>query len=183
MQTFSHSRHRSNRIPFVAGALLTLAMGVSVQAASAPTVSAPAQPQQQPQVEKPQPRQAKVKPAHRWFQLGRASWYGRRFQGKATANGEAFDMNQFTCAHRDLPLGSWLKVTNLRNRKSIIVRVNDRGPMEPNRIVDLSYAAAHRLDITGLGRVRLELLPKEGPALEAAVANMQDLTPAPILPR
>ena len=182
MQTFSPSRHRSNRIPFVAGAFLTLAMGVSVQAASAPTVSAPAQTPQQPQTEKSQPKQAKVKPAHRWFQLGRASWYGRRFQGRATANGEAFDMNQFTCAHRDLPLGSWLKVTNLRNRRSILVRVNDRGPMEPNRIVDLSYAAAHKLDISGIGRVRLELMPKEGPALDAAVDSMHEPSLAPILP-
>jgi rare lipoprotein A len=93
-----------------------------------------------------------------WYEIGKASWYGPHFQGKKTANGEAFDMNSLTCAHRNLPLGSWVRVTNLRNRKSIFVRVNDRGPVPDDRIIDLSYAAAQAVGIKGLGRVKLEVL-------------------------
>jgi rare lipoprotein A len=91
-----------------------------------------------------------------WFETGQASWYGLKFQGHKTATGEKFDMNTFTCAHRSLPLGSWLRVTNLRNRKSVLVRVNDRGPMVDDRIVDLSYAAAHAVGIGGVAKVKLE---------------------------
>jgi rare lipoprotein A len=93
-----------------------------------------------------------------WYEIGKASWYGPHFQGKKTANGEAFDMNSLTCAHRNLPLGSWVRVTNLRNRKSIFVRVNDRGPMPTDRIIDLSYAAAQAVGIEGLAKVKLEVL-------------------------
>jgi rare lipoprotein A len=96
--------------------------------------------------------------AKHWYEIGKASWYGPHFQGKKTANGEAFDMNSLTCAHRNLPLGSWVRVTNLRNRKSIFVRVNDRGPMPADRIIDLSYAAAQAVGIQGLGKVKLEVL-------------------------
>jgi rare lipoprotein A len=96
--------------------------------------------------------------AKHWYEIGKASWYGPHFQGKKTANGEAFDMNSLTCAHRNLPLGSWVRVTNLRNRKSIFVRVNDRGPMPTDRIVDLSYAAAQAVGIQGLAKVKLEVL-------------------------
>src|ERR1700735_2221581 len=71
---------------------------------------------------------------HHWYQLGVASWYGKFFQGKTTASGEPFDENQLTCAHRSLPLGSVLRVTNLRNNKSVIVTVNDRGPVPENRV-------------------------------------------------
>jgi rare lipoprotein A len=93
-----------------------------------------------------------------WYDIGKASWYGPIFQGKKTANGEAFDMHSLTCAHRDLPLGSWVRVTNLRNRKSIFVRVNDRGPVPSDRIIDLSFAAAEAVGIKGLGKVKLEVL-------------------------
>jgi len=91
-----------------------------------------------------------------WFQIGKASWYGGSFNGRTTANGEKFDMNSLTCAHRTLPLGSWIRVTNLNNRKSAILRVNDRGPMAASLIVDLSYAAAQRLGFDGLAKVRIE---------------------------
>jgi rare lipoprotein A len=103
---------------------------------------------------------SKTKPHSHWYQFGRASWYGDDFQGQPTASGEAFDMNQLTCAHRSLPLGSLVRVTNLRNHRSVVVRVNDRGPMVPTRIVDLSYAAARVLGFRGRGtaRVRLELI-------------------------
>jgi len=97
---------------------------------------------------------------HHWFQLGRASWYGQNFQGQPTASGEAFDMYRMTCAHRSLPLGALVRVTNVLNHRSVIVRVNDRGPMLPNRIIDLSYAAARDLGFRnhGTSRVRLELI-------------------------
>jgi rare lipoprotein A len=100
-------------------------------------------------------------PAHphlHWVQLGRASWYGKQFQGQPTASGELFDMNSLTCAHRSLPLGALIRVTNLRNHRSVVVRVNDRGPLVPTRVVDLSYAAAKILGFHGTSRVRLDLI-------------------------
>jgi rare lipoprotein A len=111
---------------------------------------------------------------HHWFQIGQASWYGRHFQGKKTANGEAFDMNSLTCAHRSLPLGSWIRVTNLKNRKSIFVRVNDRGPVPENRVVDLSYAAARAVGLRGIGKVRLEEVSGADPQMARdLVAQLQ----------
>ena len=96
----------------------------------------------------------------RKFQVGRASWYGRLFQYKKTASGEPYDMHDFTAAHRTLPLGSWVKVTNLKNDKSVMVRINDRGPVLKSRILDLSYGAALILgmDGDGIAKVRLDLI-------------------------
>ena len=91
-----------------------------------------------------------------WFEVGMASWYGPHFQGKKTANGESYDMNELTCAHRSLPLGSWVRVTNLKNQRSVFVRVNDRGPVPENRVVDLSFAAAKAVGLAGIGKVKLE---------------------------
>jgi rare lipoprotein A len=99
------------------------------------------------------------KPVRHWYQLGHASWYGKFFQGQPTASGESYNMYDLTCAHRSLPLGSLVRVTNLRNHKTVVVRVNDRGPVPGDRIVDLSYAAANLLDVRGVAKVRLELLP------------------------
>ena len=96
----------------------------------------------------------------RKFQVGKASWYGRFFQHKQTASGEPYDMYQFTAAHRTLPLGSWVKVTDLKNDRSVVVRINDRGPVPKNRIIDLSYSAAKMLNIgtSGIHPVRLDLI-------------------------
>ena len=104
------------------------------------------------------------------YQVGKASWYGKQFHGKTTASGEAYDMFQFTAAHRQLPLGTWVKVTNMRNGRWIIVRVNDRGPVPTNRIIDLSYGAAQMLEFRakGIERVRLDVLP---PQTEVAVSR------------
>jgi rare lipoprotein A len=111
---------------------------------------------------------------HHWYQIGQASWYGKHFQGKKTANGESYDMNGLTCAHRSLPLGSWIRVTNLRNRRSIFVRVNDRGPVPENRIVDLSYGAAQAVGINGLGKVKLETLRPGDPEMaKQLIAQLQ----------
>ncbi len=94
------------------------------------------------------------------YQIGTASWYGEDFVGKPTASGEDFDMYDMTAAHPTLPLGSYVRVTNLRNGKAVVVKVNDRGPIVPDRIIDLSYAAAQALQFEnrGLQRVRLDLV-------------------------
>jgi rare lipoprotein A len=91
---------------------------------------------------------------------GTASWYGKELHGKKTANGEVFDWQGISAAHRTLPLGTIVRVTNLDNSKSIKVRINDRGPFIPNRILDLSYGAAKELDFVshGTARVRIESL-------------------------
>ena len=90
-------------------------------------------------------------------QTGVASWYGRQHQGKRTASGEAYDMNALTAAHRTLPLGTRVRVTNLENGRSVDVRINDRGPFARRRVIDLSYAAAQRLGATGSGVFRVGL--------------------------
>ena len=94
------------------------------------------------------------------YQIGMASWYGEYFQGKPTASGEPYEMYDMTAAHLTLPLGSYVRVTNLRNGKAVVVRVNDRGPIVAGRIIDLSYGAATALgyDKRGLQRVRLDLV-------------------------
>lgn len=102
----------------------------------------------------------KAKKHEKPYQVGKASWYGSDFQGRETASGEAYDMFRFTAAHPSLPLGSWIRVTNVRNDKSVIVRVNDRGPVVPGRIIDLSYGAAQVLDFRakGIEKVRLDVV-------------------------
>jgi rare lipoprotein A len=93
-------------------------------------------------------------------QVGMASYYGPGLNRKPTADGEPFDMNALTAAHRSLPLNSKVRVTNLENGRSVIVRINDRGPFAANRIIDLSVKAARELGMThdGVTRVKLELL-------------------------
>ncbi len=106
------------------------------------------------------------------YQVGKASWYGKQFHGKETASGEPYDMFQFTAAHRTLPLGTWVKVTNLRNGRWIMVRVNDRGPVPTSRIIDLSYGAAQMLGFRaqGLEKVRLDLVTESNVAALSAPA-------------
>ena len=91
---------------------------------------------------------------------GYASWYGKRYHGRKTSIGEIYDMYQMTGAHKTLPLPCYIKVTNLKNKRSVIIRVNDRGPFIDQRIVDLSYAAAHKLDIikNGSELVKIEMI-------------------------
>lgn len=100
-----------------------------------------------------------------YSEVGMASWYGRKFHGHLTSNGERYDMFQLTAAHTRLPIPSYIRVTNLDNGKSIIARVNDRGPFHPGRVVDLSYAGATMLGYAGNGtaRVRVEaIVPESG---------------------
>ena len=94
------------------------------------------------------------------YQIGTASWYGDYFEGKQTASGEPFNMYDLTAAHPTLPLGTWVKVTNLRNHQAVTVRINDRGPVVPGRIIDLSYNAARVLHFKdqGIQKVRLDVV-------------------------
>src|ERR1700675_374063 len=103
-------------------------------------------------------KQAKTKP----YQVGTASWYGEYFDGKTTASGEDYDMYDMTAAHPTLPLGSYVRVTNLHNGRAVVVRVNDRGPIVQGRIIDLSYGAAQVLQFQeqGLHRVRLDVVKR-----------------------
>ncbi len=90
-------------------------------------------------------------------QRGVASWYGTKFHGRPTSSGEPYDMYEMTAAHKSLRLPAYVRVTNLENGKSVIVRVNDRGPFVGNRVIDLSYAAAHKIDMTAKGTARVDI--------------------------
>ena len=109
------------------------------------------------------------------YQTGTASWYGERFQGKQTASGEPFDMRDFTAAHPTLPLGTFVRVTNLRNGKAVVVRINDRGPVVDDRIIDVSDSAARALGFKerGVQRVRLDLYRPE--TRPTALAQLQPI--------
>ena len=94
----------------------------------------------------------------KYYQVGYASWYGREFHGRKTASGERYDMNKLTAAHKVLPFGTKILVRNLDNGKSVTVTVNDRGPYRDNRILDLSYAAAKKLDIVSSGEANVGII-------------------------
>ena len=154
------------------GAGVVLMMGLALHASardSTPITTSPPR----PVIDRPAPAAAnsaqKDGRARRWLQVGVASWYGTKFQGRATAGGERYDMYGMTCAHRTLPLGTWLRVTNLKNHRTAFVRVNDRGPVLEGRIVDLSFAAAQSLGLAGIGKVRLETVEQSNPELLSAV--------------
>ena len=108
------------------------------------------------------------------YQVGTASWYGDFFQGKPTASGEPFDMHDFTAAHPSLPLGTFVRVTNLRNGKVAVVRINDRGPVVDGRVIDVSYNAARALGFKerGLQKVRLDIFQPPTMALLQPVAKL-----------
>ena len=108
-----------------------------------------------------QPPQAPVTTQERFTQSGKASYYARMHHGQRTANGESHDQNALVAAHRSLPFGTRVRVTNQQNGKQVIVRINDRGPFRRGRIIDVSRAAAAQLDMLerGVVRVRIETLP------------------------
>lgn len=128
---------------------------------------------------RPQPKPAtksKLSKKAKPYQVGTASWYGSYFHGKETASGEPFNMYDLTAAHPALPLGTFVKVTNLRNGRTLVVRVNDRGPVVDGRIIDLSYEAARELDLKnrGIQRVRLDLVEQpQTVAVLRPVARLQ----------
>jgi rare lipoprotein A len=138
----------------IARGLASLLLVVSVGAAQGPTKpdSAQIEGTESPLIQ----TRSKTKP----YQVGTASWYGSYFEGRLTASGEPFNMYDLTAAHPTLPLGSLVRVTNLRNGRTIYVRINDRGPVVEGRIIDLSYRAAEILQFKdqGLQKVRLDLV-------------------------
>lgn len=145
-------KHAMNSVAL--GALIMVSVGASAPAHSGLDSS-------QTPVQKSAKKYAKKQSkSHKPFAVGKASWYGEAFDGKQTASGEPFDMYELTAAHRTLPLGSWVKVTNLKNHLWVLVRINDRGPVPEDRIIDLSYSAARMLNMSGRGiaPVRLDLV-------------------------
>lgn len=98
-----------------------------------------------------------MKDARDFRQRGIASWYGKKFHGRKTSNGEIYNMYGVSAAHKTLPLGTYVRVKNLENNKTIDVRINDRGPFVRGRIIDLSYGAAKKLDVVGPGTARVEI--------------------------
>ncbi|HZY62768.1 MAG TPA: septal ring lytic transglycosylase RlpA family protein [Edaphobacter sp.] len=148
------SKTRGMKATMMKGGVALVALALGLGAAASATDQAPAVKQQKKHIS-----------LRHWVQIGTASWYGRHFQGKTTANGESYNMYALTCAHRTLPMGSWIRVTNLKNHKSVFVRVNDRGPVPENRVVDLSYAAAHAVGIKGVAKVKLEPVNSSNPEL------------------
>ena len=107
---------------------------------------------------------------------GLASWYGRKFHGKPTSSGERYDMYAMTAAHTILPIPSYARVTNLSNGRSVIVRVNDRGPFHPERIIDLSYTAAYKLGFVNAGSAQVEveaILPRGSAAARESTAAVR----------
>jgi rare lipoprotein A len=106
-----------------------------------------------------------------YMERGVASWYGNKFHGKRTSNQEVYDMHAMTAAHKSLPLPSYVRVRNLQNNRSVVVRVNDRGPFVDNRIIDLSYSAARKLDMIkdGTSMVEVEAISFDTPAGDRVV--------------
>jgi rare lipoprotein A len=151
---------RIPKLSTYAGVVLAAMLGLFGLKADVPASTHNPQPPILPDKDLGKNADAKADAKRHWYQIGRASWYGEELQGQQTASGEDFDMNQMTCAHRSLPLGSLIRVTNLRNHKAIVVRVNDRGPVPQDRVVDLSYAAARFLGFSSRGTapVRLDLV-------------------------
>jgi len=153
---------------FVRGCCSLLALGLILSGcASSPrfaTKSAPTTPRTEPALETPKSDDSK--PARNTSGKvlltleGIASYYADDYHGKPTSNGQTFDMNELTAAHRTFPFGTIVRVTNLENKKSVVVRVNDRGPFKEGRIIDLSLGAAKELDLirSGTAKVKLEVL-------------------------
>jgi peptidoglycan lytic transglycosylase len=106
-----------------------------------------------------------LKSRNGYLERGIASWYGTKFHGQRTSSGEVYDLYKMTAAHKTLPLPTYARVTNLKNGRSVIVKINDRGPFHPNRIIDLSYAAAAKLGILeyGTGLVEVEAINPSAP--------------------
>lgn len=110
---------------------------------------------------------------------GKASWYGKKFHGHKTSNGETYDMYKMSAAHRNLPIPSYVKVTNLDNGKTVVVRVNDRGPFHHSRLLDVSYAAAVKLDMVRSGTARVKVEAIEPQTTRLASAPKQPVSPIP----
>ncbi len=141
----------------MAHGLMVAAVIVGLGAAQGPNSS---EASSTPKIPTKKPENRKQATRKNPYQIGTASWYGEDFEGKPTASGENYDMFDLTAAHPTLPLGTYVQVTNLHNGRAVVVKVNDRGPIVPGRIIDLSYGAARvlKFDHRGLQRVRLDLV-------------------------
>ena len=117
--------------------------------------------------------------ARGFTQKGKASWYGKDFHGKKTANGEIYNMYAMTAAHKTLPLGTWVRVKNLKNHREIEVRINDRGPFVRGRIIDLSYTAAKKLGVVGPGTapVKITALGRPAPPTQGSAPSHRIYVP------
>lgn len=150
----------------------TVAVLTTMGAAHGPNTMEKTTPASAPKVQtaSASPKPVSMKKA-KAYQVGPASWYGKFFHGKQTASGEPYNMYEMTAAHPDLPLGTRVKVTDLHNGRSVVVRVNDRGPLVPGRIIDLSYGAAQVLGFTGKGvqQVRLDIMPADATTVVAKI--------------
>jgi len=129
----------------IAAAICTLSMAAAVAQTAAPAASAPAA------------APAAAPATATAVESGKLAWYGRKFAGRKTASGEAYNPDALTMAHKTLPFGTRVKVTNPKNQKSVTVRVNDRGPTQPDRIGDVSLAAANKLGMVKAGVIDAEL--------------------------
>lgn len=161
----------TKRLEAIKSGVLVMLVGLMVFACSStpsPRPTTPVHPEDKP-VRRPKPYRVgrywyqPLPDARDYKEKGIASWYGKDFHGKKTSNGEVYDMYAMTAAHKTLPLGVFVRVTNLNNKKSIEVRINDRGPFVRGRIIDLSYTAAQKLDIVGPGTAPVEVLALGAP--------------------
>lgn len=126
-----------------------------------------------------------MKNAQGFVQHGKASWYGKKFHGRRTSSGETYDMYKMTAAHKTLPLPSYVRVTNLENQRSVVLKVNDRGPFVTGRAIDLSYVAARKLGIVGNGTANVEirtLQPGQTNHSEVVMSTVEDMQPLDTIP-
>jgi rare lipoprotein A len=154
--------HRFSGLIGVAAIALSLILtGCATSRPASPTPQSEAKPETKPEAKpetKPAPRpEAKPAPGPGEGQTGEASWHGEPHHGRPTASGEIYDMNQLTAAHRTLPLGTRVLVTNLKNGRAVEVRINDRGPSVEGRIIDLSFAAAKELGALPSGTIPVRI--------------------------
>ena len=161
------------RAPWLRAAPIGLAALVLAGCASGPAVVRAPSPDRAPRPETPREGDA-TGPVER----GTASWYGRPHHGRRTASGETYDMNALTAAHPSLPLGTRVLVTNANNGRSVRVRINDRGPIVPGRIIDLSYAAARQLGAVSDGTIPVVVRVLSSPTSELGPAILADVDAA-----
>ncbi len=163
---------------YIATTVTALLLCVSMEAASVPGTSksalAPVAKQKSlnPAATTTTKSVRKTTQKHHFFQIGTCSWYGKAFHGKKTASGEPFDRYQFTAASKSYPIGTYVKVTNLRNSKWVVLRVNDRGPYVGKRILDVSEGAANMLEMKARGVEKVKIEP-----IAPVELAMADVTP------
>jgi rare lipoprotein A len=178
LDPYTRAVRASSRLPGLAASFLVAILLAAVflvgcagrQPAANRQPAPPVQPGPEPPTETAKSDASPVIPTPRTgvpFEEGKASWYGAPFHGRQASNGEIYDMNKLTAAHRTLPFNTMVRVTNLNNGKSTTVRITDRGPFVDNRIIDLSYAAAREIESVGPGvvPVRLEILSAIDPTV------------------